>query len=86
MLELNCVCSILFSNKKESALQYFQILGIFKFKNIVKLKIGLLTHKLFMNPTTVPAIFNDFLLGHQQMPKKPLRLITFSHLLHVALC
>ena len=57
-----CVRSILFANKKESASQYFQLLGILKFENIVKLKIGLLAHKLFMNPTTVPFVFNDFLL------------------------
>ena len=41
----SCVRSILFANKKESASQYFQLLGILKFENIVKLKIGLLAHK-----------------------------------------
>jgi hypothetical protein len=57
-----CVRSILFANKKETASQYFQLLGILKFENIAKLKIGLLAHKFFMNPITVPSIFNGFLL------------------------
>ena len=58
----NCVRSILFANNKQSATPCYQLLEILKFEDIVKLKIAMLTHKLFVNPFSVPSLFHDFLM------------------------
>ena len=42
-------------------LPYYQILEILKLENIVKFKICSLAFKLYNNPSTVPAIFHNFL-------------------------
>ena len=56
-----CIRSIFFANKHEPSLPYYQILEVLKFENIVKFKICSLAFKLYNNPSTVPAIFHNFL-------------------------
>ena len=56
-----CIRSIFFAKKQEPSLPYYQILEIWKFENIVKFKICSLAFKLYNNPSTVPAIFHNFL-------------------------
>ena len=58
----NCVRSIFFVNNRQSASPYYQLLEILKFENIVKLKTAILTHKLFVNPSSVPSLFHNFLM------------------------
>ena len=59
----NCVRSIFFVNNRQSASPYYQLLEILKFENIVKLKTAILTHKLFVNPSSVPSLFHNFLMS-----------------------
>ena len=56
-----CIRSIFFANKQEPSLPYYQILEVLKFENVVKFKICSLAFKLYNNPSTVPAIFHNFL-------------------------
>ena len=56
-----CIRSIFFAKKEEPSLPYYQILEILKLENIVKFKICSLAFKLYNNPSTVPAIFRNFL-------------------------
>ena len=56
-----CIRSIFFAKKQEPSLPYYQILEILKLENIVKFKICSLAFKLYNNPSTVPAIFHNFL-------------------------
>jgi hypothetical protein len=58
----NCVRSFFFVNNRQSASPYYQLLEILKFENIVKLKTAILTHKLFVNPSSVPSLFHNFLM------------------------
>ena len=58
----NCIRSTFFINNRESALPYYQLLDILKLENIAKLKTGILTHKLFNKPMSVPSLFHEFLL------------------------
>ena len=53
--------SICFAKKQEPSLAYYQILEVLKFENVVKFKICSLAFKLCNNPSTVPAIFHNFL-------------------------
>ena len=63
MKQNNCIRSIFFVNNRQSASPYYQLLEIIlKFKNIVKLKTAVLTHKLFVNPPSVPSLFHNFLM------------------------
>ena len=57
-----CIHSIFFANKRELSFPYYQILGILKSENVVRFKICSLAFKLYNNPTTVPAIFHNFLI------------------------
>ena len=56
-----CIRTIFCANKHEPSLPYYQILEVLKFENIVKFKICSLAFKLYNNPSTVPAIFHNFL-------------------------
>ena len=56
-----CIRSIFFANKQEPSFPHYQILEVLKFENIVKFKICSLAFKLYNNPSTVPAIFHNFL-------------------------
>ena len=49
------------ASNRESPTIYYNILGILKFENVVKLKISTFTHKLNSNPSSIPSIFLDFL-------------------------
>ena len=62
MKQNNCVRSIFFINNRQSASPYYQLLEILKFENIVKLRTAILTHKLFVNPSSVPSLFHNFLM------------------------
>ena len=50
-----------FANKQEPSVPYHQIFEILKFENVVKFKICSLAFKLYSNPSTVPAVFYNFL-------------------------
>ena len=56
-----CLFGFFFANKQEPSLPYYQILEVLKFENVVKFKICSLAFKLYNNPSTVPAIFHNFL-------------------------
>ena len=63
------ICSIYFICQKSShrfqpilySFIFIEILEILKLENIVKFKICSLAFKLYNNPSTVPAIFHNFL-------------------------
>jgi hypothetical protein len=56
-----------FINNRQSASPYYQLLEILKFENIVKSKTAILTHKLFVNPLSVPSLFHNFLMPVKSM-------------------
>ena len=59
--QINASEVFFFAKKQEPSLPYYQILEILKLENIVKFKICSLAFKLYNNPSTVPAIFHNFL-------------------------
>ena len=50
-----------FCKQTRAFLPYYQILEVLKFENVDKFKTCSLAFKLYNNPSTVPAIFHNFL-------------------------
>ena len=68
-----CIRSIVFASHMESN-NYFKLLGILKFDNIVTLKIGTFANQLSNNSSNVHTIFRDYLTSASSVHKYNTRL------------